>query len=96
VNAGLATPATSCSLFTIQSSAPSAGENPSSQLRKTSAAITTRPSATPRRGWSAQPPTAYEVTLHPAVGSLARETATSTLLRSTSEIDANQRPLDAS
>jgi hypothetical protein len=60
VNAGLAAPATSCSLFTIQSSLPSAGENPSSQLLKTSAASTTTPSATPTRRWSAQPEPRYE------------------------------------
>ena len=69
---GFVEPPSSSCLFTTQSSLPIAGPPLSLQLAKMSAARTTIPSATPRRGWSAQPGARYEVTVQPAVGSAAR------------------------
>ena len=94
--AGSGVPATTCALFTTQSSLPIASEPPSLQFWKMSAPRTTIPSAMPRRGWSAQPGATYELIVQLAVGSPLVETASRTLFVSRSEMDANQRPLNAS
>src|SRR4051812_22141014 len=69
----------SCCLLITHISPPSTGAGPAlSQSSKMSAASTTMPSATPSRGWSAQPAAANERTVHTAVGSLVRDTASNT------------------
>jgi hypothetical protein len=94
--AGLVEPASSCCLLTTQSSEPSECEPLASQSSKMSAASTTTPSATPSRGWSAQPFAVYVLTVQPPVGSTPFDTASSTASPATSAIDASQRPLGAS
>lgn len=80
-------------MLSAQTSAPSGSEKRSdAQREKTSAATTTRPSAVPSRGWSAQPGAARLVTVQPPVGSPLAEVATRTLSPSIVVIDANQRP----
>ena len=93
---GAVAPASSCCLFTIHSSAPMTGANELLQLAKTSAPSTTMPSATPSRGWSAQPGAWNEYVLHAPVGSLVCETASRTLLESMSDTDASQRAVGVS
>src|SRR5262249_6626619 len=93
VMAGLVDPASNCALLMIQSSEPAAAEPSPSQFWKMSAPSTTTPSASPRRGWSAQPGALYEEIVQCPVGSAVSETASWMLVASRSEIDAHQRPV---